>query len=149
MAVLEPSTRRLAALHAALCPPRALAAAAAATPARPLHSLASSAEQRLSTSLRALGARPGAPHCTALGLGGVCWEEDDVAWMANVDAAYVDTGVRYFDTAPACECQPAYVLCCCCCCCHARVTAAATAAAVATATTGDWWPPLTTFCTCL
>jgi D-threo-aldose 1-dehydrogenase len=76
------SARRLLALHASL------------------RCTATTTTAALSGSLRPLGARVSAPRCTALGLGGVCWEEDDVAWMANVDAAFA-TGVRYFDTAPA------------------------------------------------
>eukprot|EP01052_Picozoa_sp_SAG31_P033783 SAG31_NODE_3862_length_3810_cov_32.413096_6_plen_225_part_00 len=54
----------------------------------------------LSTSLRQLGARAAKVRATALGLGGVCWNEDDVQWMQNVHAA-VKLGVKYFDTAPA------------------------------------------------
>ena len=59
----------------------------------------------LSTSVRKLSARS-ALSTSALGLGGVCWEQDDAKWMLNVHAAH-GMGVTYYDTAPACALAPA------------------------------------------
>lgn len=64
------------------------------------HVLAEAAPTALSSSTRRLGQRSGIVS-TALGLGGVCWEEDDAAWMKNVHVSIEQLGITYFDTAPA------------------------------------------------
>jgi D-threo-aldose 1-dehydrogenase len=82
--------RRLARLSAHLNP----------SSRKPSPSACASTVSSLSSSSRQLGARSGITS-TALGLGGVCWGEDDVAWMENVHASIQQLGITYYDTAPA------------------------------------------------
>ena len=99
---LEPMERRLCTMSSHLRPAGVTAPSVARSFTATTSTCTTAAPAgALSTSQRLLGARSGVSS-TALGLGGVCWEEDDAAWMDNVHAS-VGMGITYFDTAPACK----------------------------------------------